>query len=274
MPNRIIKESIHESEKINALSDFEFRLWVNLLVYVDDYGRGDARPAVIKGNCFPLRDRIRISDIDAALKHLADTGVVSLYTVDGRPYLYFPTWESHQRIRQKISKFPEPGSSAADRGEARQPAAVCGEVPQHAATCGELRPESESRTIESESRTEEDDARTREVGPGSPWYRFVQLYEQNIGMFPANGYALEEIKGDWDILGPDVMAEAIRATALAHPDRPETYLQTVCQNWIRAGVHTVEQAKAQRKRKGGAKHDGDQRDNAGSGAWSGIGSRI
>ncbi len=92
MPNRIIKDSIHESEKVNAMTDFQFRLWVSLITYVDDYGRGDARPAIIKGNCFPLRDRLTNKDIDAALTGLAGIGCIVLYEVDGRPYLCFPNW--------------------------------------------------------------------------------------------------------------------------------------------------------------------------------------
>ena len=58
MPNRIIKDSITKSEKWSELTDFQFRLWVHLITYVDDYGRGDARPAIIRGACFPLRDRM------------------------------------------------------------------------------------------------------------------------------------------------------------------------------------------------------------------------
>lgn len=108
MPNRLIKDSIRFSEKLNSLSDFQFRLWVSLITYVDDYGRGDARPAVIKGTCFPLRDRITNKDIDAALNALAGAGCVGLYKVDGKPYLYFPNWQSHQNIRNKKSKFPAP----------------------------------------------------------------------------------------------------------------------------------------------------------------------
>ena len=108
MPNRLIKESIHSSEKVNAMTDFQFRLWVNLITYVDDYGRGDARPAIIKGTCFPLRERLTNKDIEAALTGLAGIGCVGLYEVDGKPYLYFPNWEKHQSIRNKRSKFPAP----------------------------------------------------------------------------------------------------------------------------------------------------------------------
>ena len=113
MPNRLIKESIRTSEKVNEMTDFQFRLWVSLITYVDDYGRGDARPAIIKGLCFPLRERVTVKDIDAALQALAGIGCVGLYEVDGKPYLYFPRWESHQTIRNQKSKFPAPDSENA-----------------------------------------------------------------------------------------------------------------------------------------------------------------
>ena len=145
MPNRIIKESLCDSEKIAALSDFEFRLWVGLITQADDAGRGDARPAIIKGRVFPFRERLSIKDIDAALQELAAKGCVSLYTVDGRPYFLFPGWVKHQRIRDCKPKFPEPPEntvlqqSAASRGNLRQVAAICGESRQSAAICGNLR---------------------------------------------------------------------------------------------------------------------------------------
>lgn len=112
MPNRIIKESIHTSESVNAMTDFQFRLWVSLITYVDDYGRGDARPAVIKGSCFPLRERVTVKDISDALSKLAGIGCIVLYEVDGKSYLCFPQWESHQTIRNKHSKYPAPDSQA------------------------------------------------------------------------------------------------------------------------------------------------------------------
>ncbi len=117
MPNRILKESICSSEKLSRLTDFQFRVWASLVVYVDDYGRGDARPAIIKGTCFPLRDRITNKDIDDALHALAGAGCISLYTVDGKPYLCFPSWAEHQRIQTKKSKFPVPPSSTVSHRE-------------------------------------------------------------------------------------------------------------------------------------------------------------
>lgn len=129
MPNRIIKESLCSSEKIASLSDFEFRLWIGLITQADDAGRGDARPAIIKGRVFPLRDRISIKDIDAALQVLAARGCVSLYTVGGKPYFVFPGWVKHQRVRDCKPKFPEPP----ENDSSPQVAASCGELPQAAA---------------------------------------------------------------------------------------------------------------------------------------------
>lgn len=132
MPNRIIKESLCESEAIAKLSDFEFRLWVSLIVLVDDAGRGDARPAIIKGKAFPLRSRVTEKDIVDALHGLAAKGCVSLYESDGKPYFWFPTWGQHQRLDRAKPKYPEP--PALDCSP--QSAAICGNSPQVAAICG------------------------------------------------------------------------------------------------------------------------------------------
>lgn len=110
MPNRFIKDSIHTSESVNAMSDFQFRLWVSLITYADDYGRGDARPAVIKGACFPLRGKVTTKEITNALNALAVIGSIRLYEVDGKPYFYFPEWSRHQTTRAAKSKYPDPES--------------------------------------------------------------------------------------------------------------------------------------------------------------------
>lgn len=133
MPNRIIKESICTSEKISSLSDFEFRLWVGLITMVDDAGRGDARAPIIKGQVFPLRERLSLRDIENALYSLAAKGCVSLYKVDGMPYFWFPTWSKHQRIRNVRPKYPAPEDADV---VSPHPAADCGELPQIAADCG------------------------------------------------------------------------------------------------------------------------------------------
>lgn len=108
MPNRIIKESICISDSINRLSWFEEVLFYRLMVNCDDYGRYDARPAVIKGKLFPLKENVTIKAVTDAINKLASAELVTLYEFEGKPYLYLPTWNEHQTIRAKKSKFPDP----------------------------------------------------------------------------------------------------------------------------------------------------------------------
>ena len=107
MPNRIIKESICRSDEINSLSWFEEVLFYRLMVNCDDYGRFDGREKVIKGSCFPLKD-IKDSDLVKALKALSSKGLIIRYEAEGKTVIQLKTWEKHQQIRSKRSKYPAP----------------------------------------------------------------------------------------------------------------------------------------------------------------------
>ena len=107
MPNRIIKESICTSENIDSLSWFEEVFFYRLMVNCDDYGRLDARPAIIKSKLFPLK-HITHEQITQTLNKLSTEGMVILYEVDGKPYLQLVTWKKHQQVRATKSKYPAP----------------------------------------------------------------------------------------------------------------------------------------------------------------------
>ena len=115
MPNRIISEKIRTSKSINALSDFQFRLWTYLLTYVDDYGRGSADPELLKGFVFPRRNGVREQDIQKGLEALERNGSILRYDVAGEPYFCLPNWGKYQRIQTKKSKFPEPSENDISR---------------------------------------------------------------------------------------------------------------------------------------------------------------
>ena len=108
MPDRIIRESICTSETLNQLSDFEERFWHRLIVNCDDYGRFDARPAILKGRLFPLLEGKTQRNMLEAVQKLASVGLVELYEVEGKPFLRVVTWDKYQRIRAKRSKYPGP----------------------------------------------------------------------------------------------------------------------------------------------------------------------
>lgn len=108
MPNRLLRESICTSDSIDSLSWFEEVLFYRLIVNCDDYGRFDGRAAVIKSRLFPLKDNVTVKSIDAAMNKLVSAELVVLYVFEGKPYLYLPTWDRHQTVRAKKSRYPAP----------------------------------------------------------------------------------------------------------------------------------------------------------------------
>lgn len=109
VPNRILKESICSSDSIESLSWFEEVLFYRLIVNCDDYGRTDGRLAILKSRLFPLKSTTE-KDIKAALNKLSEVGIVCIYSVDDKPFLQLVTWEQHQQVRSKKSKYPSPES--------------------------------------------------------------------------------------------------------------------------------------------------------------------
>lgn len=152
MPNRIIKESIRTSKSVNAMTDFQFRLWTYLITYVDDFGRGSADPDLLKGFVFPRRKSVTEATIGKTLAELATIGSIVLYEVDGESYLYFPNWGEHQRVQTKKSKFPAPScdlhKSTVDHGGPRKSTVSHGLNPIQS----ESESESESNPKESKTR--------------------------------------------------------------------------------------------------------------------------
>ena len=112
MPNRIIKESICTSEEIDSLDAMCETFFYRLMVSVDDFGLLDARPAIVKSKCYPLKS-IDSKSIQAMLGVLNDAGLISLYQVEGKPYLQITSWAKHQQIRAQRAKFPTPDMGSA-----------------------------------------------------------------------------------------------------------------------------------------------------------------
>lgn len=128
MPNRILKESIRTSKSINAMSDFQFRLWAYLITYVDDYGRGSAEPDILKGFVFPRRKSVTEAAIKDALLDLASMGLIHLYEVDGDSYLCLRNWEQHQKPRAATSKYPAPPADDNECMQMQTDASRCSQV--------------------------------------------------------------------------------------------------------------------------------------------------
>lgn len=78
-------------------------LFYRLLVTVDDFGRYDGRPAMVRAHCFPIK-AISNDQCSAFLDELVSSGLVSAYVVEGKPFLQVSKWDNVPRAKE--SKFP------------------------------------------------------------------------------------------------------------------------------------------------------------------------
>ena len=111
MPNRILREAILDSEAVNSLTGHAELFYRRLMSVVDDFGRFDARPAVLRSRLYPLRiETVREADISRWIAECEKAGLIALYEVGGRHYLLF---HKLGEPRAKTSKFPPPPCQSA-----------------------------------------------------------------------------------------------------------------------------------------------------------------
>ncbi len=106
MPTRYLKPGIRDSghiEMLNGCPDAEI-LYARLLVTVDDFGRFDGRPEMVKAYCFPIRLYATADKCIHWLKRLEDAKLIIQYVVDNKPYLQMSKWDNKPRASE--SKYP------------------------------------------------------------------------------------------------------------------------------------------------------------------------
>ena len=199
MPNRILKESICTSETINELAPELEAFFYRLIVQCDDFGRFDARPSIIRARCYPLRvDKITEKQITAWLDRLTSTNLIQIYLSDGKQYLRITTWDKHQQMRAKRSKYPDPDI-------------ICNQLISSDSICHRIR-ESESESESNPNRVPETkvsvgfalpdwidkniwnaflEMRKRKRKPATDWAK--QLIVKKLEKFKNDGESIDEI---------------------------------------------------------------------------------
>lgn len=106
MPSRLLREGILDSSAVNELTFPAEVFYRRLMSVVDDFGRFDGRPAVLRGRLYSLKlDTVREADISRWIAECEKVGLLVLYTVDAKPYILFTKLGP---ARAKESKFPAP----------------------------------------------------------------------------------------------------------------------------------------------------------------------
>ena len=107
MPERILRPGILTSERVNRLDWEQEVFYRRLMSVVDDFGRFDARPSILRAALYPLAvERVREANVQRSLAACEAAGLVRLYSSSGKAFLELADFR--QRMRAKTSKYPPP----------------------------------------------------------------------------------------------------------------------------------------------------------------------
>ncbi len=113
MPQRLLRPGIRQSKRWNRLPYFEQVFYIRLLTLVDDYGRYEADPELLRSEAFPFGDPegnvIQMTAIDSSLLSFDSKNMILLYERHGKKYLQITRWKERARTE---SRFPAPEKGA------------------------------------------------------------------------------------------------------------------------------------------------------------------
>ena len=120
---RMIDPNIWESEDFSKLSVFARFLFIGMFSNADDEGRGRAKPVYLKSVIFPYDEHIRMTDMEKALKEIAERMSVVFYEHGGNQYYELTHWKKWQRVEKpQKSLIPPPSKENASALASENPA--------------------------------------------------------------------------------------------------------------------------------------------------------
>lgn len=108
MPNRIIRDSILSSQAVCSLGWPEEVFYRRLMSIVDDYGRCEALPELLRARCYPLQtDLVRVADISRWMTACQMAGLIVHYELGGKQYLQIQKFGQQMRSQSKCPPPPD-----------------------------------------------------------------------------------------------------------------------------------------------------------------------
>lgn len=109
MPQRFLRPGLTTSQRFNAISFGAQTFYVRLITLVDDFGRYDAEPRLLRSHSFPFGDpagkEIPIKTLETMCEQLSASGLAIFYrAADGKKYLQVVRWNENPRATK--SKYP------------------------------------------------------------------------------------------------------------------------------------------------------------------------
>lgn len=107
MPNRILREGVVTSERVNALDCEAEVFYRRLMSVVDDFGRYTGHLSLLRAALYPLRlGAVSEDDIERMTKAVEKAGLIVVYECSGKRFLEL--LDFRQQVRAKDSKCPPP----------------------------------------------------------------------------------------------------------------------------------------------------------------------
>lgn len=118
MPNRIIREGMLTSRRVDKIFGITELFYRRLQQIVDDYGRFEADPTLIRAKVFPKRiNDIKEKQIVEWLTKCVQADLLQIYKVKGIMFLEVKDFRQH--IRAKKSIYPSPDERDAEQENCR-----------------------------------------------------------------------------------------------------------------------------------------------------------
>lgn len=106
LPNRILREGILESERIDKIGPMAELFYRRLMSVADDFGRYSCAVRVLLSRCFPSRPDWANEDlIYQSLDECDQAGLITIYQVGTHIFLEISGF--NQQVRAKYSKYPD-----------------------------------------------------------------------------------------------------------------------------------------------------------------------
>ena len=104
---RMIQPALWVDDGFLAMSDKARLLWIGMINFADDEGRGIGSSRSLKAAIFP-GDQITVAKMDSLKSEVEKNVRVTFYDVDGQTYYQIEKWSDYQQISHpKASSIPK-----------------------------------------------------------------------------------------------------------------------------------------------------------------------
>jgi hypothetical protein len=230
-----------DSLDLDAMPDDFTRLtWLMLPLIMTRDGTTYDNPQYLRSKLYPLRDDVTVDQIASAVGCYKTLGMIMPYQVNGRAYLWIPTWAKHQgdTTREGESSLPPPPHSRPTHellvSESRvNPEQVARDPSTCASTCASI---------------DASMVHTLREGNDSAALAAAHTAWQNARGGAVNAMDAEQVTALCDEYGADWVEAAIHDANAARQDKLPSlnYVKAFLQRWKREGFRAPFDAQAQR----------------------------